>query len=55
VELSTVLTCQTEVRDQVRKVKALIELNLPRDVKNSRKSFYRYVDKWKARENVGPL
>ncbi|GAB0204977.1 mitochondrial enolase superfamily member 1 [Grus japonensis] len=43
-------------RDQVRKAKALIELNLARDVKGNKKSFYRYVsDKRKMRENVGPL
>ncbi|GAB0179904.1 hypothetical protein GRJ2_000455700 [Grus japonensis] len=44
------------VRDQVRKAKALIELNLARDVKDNKKSFYRYVsDKRRMRENVGPL
>ncbi|GAB0177396.1 mitochondrial enolase superfamily member 1 [Grus japonensis] len=38
-------------RDQVRKAKALIELNLARDTKGNR-----YVsDKRKTRENVGPL
>ncbi|GAB0205261.1 mitochondrial enolase superfamily member 1 [Grus japonensis] len=43
-------------RDHVRKAKALTELNLARDVKGNRKSFYRYVsDKRKTRENVGPL
>ena len=43
-------------RDQVKKAKALIELNLARDVKGNKKSFYRYVgDKRKTRENVGPL
>ncbi|GAB0191906.1 mitochondrial enolase superfamily member 1 [Grus japonensis] len=43
-------------RDQVRKAKALIELNLARDIKGNKKSFYRYVsDKRKTRENVGPL
>ncbi|GAB0188257.1 mitochondrial enolase superfamily member 1 [Grus japonensis] len=43
-------------RDQVRKAKALIELNLARDVKDNKKSFYRYVsDKRTTRENVGPL
>ncbi|KAK4823706.1 hypothetical protein QYF61_005772 [Mycteria americana] len=42
--------------DQIRKAKALIELNLARDVKGNKKSFYRYVgDKRKTRENVGPL
>jgi len=41
------------VRDQVRKVKAPIELNLARDVKGNEKSFYRYVrDKRKTRKNM---
>ncbi|GAB0189098.1 mitochondrial enolase superfamily member 1 [Grus japonensis] len=43
-------------RDQARKAKALMEISLARDVKDNKKSFYRYVsDKRKARENVGPL
>ena len=43
-------------RGQVRKAKALIELNLARDVKGNKKNFYRYIsDKRKTRENVGPL
>ncbi|GAB0202852.1 mitochondrial enolase superfamily member 1 [Grus japonensis] len=43
-------------RDQVRKAKALIELNLARDVKDNKKGFYRYVsDKRRTREDVGPL
>ncbi|GAB0188489.1 mitochondrial enolase superfamily member 1 [Grus japonensis] len=43
-------------RDHIRKAKALIELNLARDVKGKKKSFYRYVsDKRKTREYVGPL
>ncbi|GAB0204607.1 mitochondrial enolase superfamily member 1 [Grus japonensis] len=43
-------------RDQVRKTKALIEISLARDVKDNKKSFYRYVsDKRRMRENVGPL
>ncbi|GAB0206451.1 mitochondrial enolase superfamily member 1 [Grus japonensis] len=43
-------------RDQVRKTKALIELNLARDVKGNKKSFYRHIsDKRKTRENVSPL
>ncbi|GAB0205316.1 mitochondrial enolase superfamily member 1 [Grus japonensis] len=43
-------------RDQVRKAKALTELNLARDVKDNKKSFYRYVsEKRRTRENVGPL
>jgi len=43
-------------RNQLRKAEALIELNLTRDVKGNKSSFYRYVsDKSKARQNVGPL
>ncbi|GAB0183613.1 mitochondrial enolase superfamily member 1 [Grus japonensis] len=43
-------------RDQVRKAKALIEISLARDVKDNKKSFYRYVsDKRRMRKNVGPL
>jgi len=42
-------------RDQVRKAKALIELNLASDIKGNMKIFYRYVShRKKARENVGP-
>ncbi|GAB0180070.1 mitochondrial enolase superfamily member 1 [Grus japonensis] len=42
-------------RDQVRNAKALIELNLARNVKD-KKSFYRYVsEKRRTRENVGPI
>ncbi|KFV20372.1 hypothetical protein N340_07678, partial [Tauraco erythrolophus] len=43
-------------RDQVRKAKALIELNLARDIKGNKKSFYRFVgDKRRTSKNVGPL
>ncbi|GAB0182265.1 mitochondrial enolase superfamily member 1 [Grus japonensis] len=43
-------------RNQVRKAKALMELNLARDIKGNKKSFYRYVsDKRKTRESVDPL
>ncbi|KFV13637.1 hypothetical protein N340_12895, partial [Tauraco erythrolophus] len=43
-------------RDQVRKAKALIELNLARDIKGNKKNFYRYVsDTKKSRKNVGPF
>jgi len=43
-------------RDQVRKAKALTELNLARDIKRNKKSFYRYTsDKRKTRENVESL
>ncbi|KFQ11448.1 hypothetical protein N330_00764, partial [Leptosomus discolor] len=44
------------VKNQVRKAKALIELNLARDIKANKKNFYRYTgDKRRTRENVGPL
>ncbi|GAB0197925.1 mitochondrial enolase superfamily member 1 [Grus japonensis] len=40
-------------RDQVRKAKALTELNLPRDIKGNKKNFDRYDNnKNKTRENV---
>ena len=43
-------------RDQVRKAKALTELNLARDIKGNKKCFYRYVnDRRKGKENVGLL
>jgi len=43
-------------RDEVRKAKALIELNLARDIKGNKKRLCRYVsDERKTRENVGPL
>ncbi|GAB0188852.1 mitochondrial enolase superfamily member 1 [Grus japonensis] len=43
-------------REQVSKAKGLIEISLARDVKDNKKSFYRYVsDKRRMRENVGPL
>ncbi|GAB0208944.1 mitochondrial enolase superfamily member 1 [Grus japonensis] len=43
-------------RDQVRKAKAMIEISLARDVKDNKKSFYRYVsEKRRTRENVGPF
>ncbi|GAB0183953.1 mitochondrial enolase superfamily member 1 [Grus japonensis] len=43
-------------REQVRKAKALTEISLARDVKDNKKSFYRYVsDKRRMRENVGSL
>ncbi|KGL96755.1 hypothetical protein N301_11125, partial [Charadrius vociferus] len=43
-------------RDQVRQAKAQLELNLSRDIKTNKKSFYKYVSKKrKTREAVGPL
>ncbi|KFV20689.1 hypothetical protein N340_13269, partial [Tauraco erythrolophus] len=43
-------------RDQVRKAKALVELNLARDIKGNKKNFYKYVsDKKRSREDAGPL
>ena len=32
-------------RDKIRKVKAQVELNLVRDVKNNTEGFYRYISK----------
>ncbi|KAK4831874.1 hypothetical protein QYF61_019886 [Mycteria americana] len=43
-------------RDEFRKAKAQMELNLARDVKDNKKRFYKYIaDKRKTRGNVGPL
>ncbi|KAJ7416955.1 hypothetical protein BTVI_34319 [Pitangus sulphuratus] len=43
-------------RDQIRKTKALIELNLARDAKGNKKSCYRYIsDKRKTREKLDPF
>jgi len=43
-------------RVATRKAKAHLELNLVRDVKDNKKSFFRYISsKWKTRDNVGPL
>ncbi|GAB0185333.1 mitochondrial enolase superfamily member 1 [Grus japonensis] len=43
-------------RDQDTKAKAPVEINLARDFKDNKKSFYRYAsDKKRTRENVGPL
>jgi len=40
----------------MRKAKAHLKLNLARDVKNNKKSFFKYVSsKRKTRDNVGPL
>jgi len=42
--------------DETRKAKAHLELNLARDVKNNKKSFFNYISrKRKARDNVGLL
>ena len=43
-------------RDQVKKVKTQIKLNLARDIKRNKKKFYKYIsNKRKAREDVDPL
>jgi len=43
-------------RDATRKAKVHLELNLPRDVKDNSKGFFKYISsKRKTRENVGPL
>lgn len=40
----------------IRKVKALVKLNLERDVEGKKKSFSKYVNsKGKMKENTGPL
>jgi len=42
-------------RDQVRKAKVVIELNLARDIKSNKNSYYGYINgKRKTSENVGP-
>lgn len=46
----------SSARDYVGKSEALVELNLARDIKDDKKSFYRNVsDKGKSWENVGTL
>ncbi|CAM4590154.1 unnamed protein product [Lepidochelys kempii] len=43
-------------RNEIRRAKSHLELQLPRDVKNNKKGFFRYVgNKKKAKESVGPL
>ncbi|PKU41856.1 hypothetical protein llap_7831 [Limosa lapponica baueri] len=43
-------------RDQIKKAKAQIELNLSRDIKGNKNSFCKYVsDKKKTKQDVGPL
>jgi len=43
-------------REEVRRAKARLELNLARNVKNNKKGFYRYVSqKRKVKESVRPL
>ncbi|GAB0182821.1 mitochondrial enolase superfamily member 1 [Grus japonensis] len=45
-----------ECRDATRKVEAHLELKLARDVKDNKKSFFKYIiSKRKTRKNVGPL
>ena len=42
-------------RDEVRRAKVQLELNLARDAKNNKKGFYRYVSqKRKVKESVTP-
>jgi len=49
---NTVRVC----RDGKRKATVHLELNLARDVKDNRKSFFKYLSsKQKTRESVGPL
>ncbi|KFR09813.1 hypothetical protein N306_03128, partial [Opisthocomus hoazin] len=42
-------------RDEVRKAKAQLELNLARDAKNNKKGFYRYVSRKKMVKESVPL
>ncbi|CAM5122730.1 unnamed protein product [Eretmochelys imbricata] len=43
-------------RNDIRRAKSHLELQLARDVKSNKKGFFRYVgNKKKAKENVGPL
>ena len=43
-------------RDRIRKAKALVELNLARDVKDNKKGFYRYIGRRRqAKEGAPPL
>ena len=43
-------------RDRIRKAMAQMELNLVRDVKDSKKGFYRYIGRRRqAKESVPPL
>lgn len=43
-------------KHQVRKAKALTELNLDRDIKGNKENFYRYIsNKSKSNANVGPF
>ena len=43
-------------RDATRKVKALLQLNLAREIKNNKKCFFNYISsKQKTRDNVGTL
>jgi len=50
--MDAVLMC----RNEIRKAKAQMELNLARDVKNNKKGFYSYIgQKRQAKERVPPL
>ena len=43
-------------RDRIRKAKAQMELNLVREVKNNKQSFYRYIGRRRqAKESVSTL
>ena len=43
-------------REETRKAKPYLELNLARNVKDNKKAFFKYISsKRKARDNVGPL
>ncbi|PKU49671.1 rna-directed dna polymerase from mobile element jockey-like [Limosa lapponica baueri] len=42
-------------REKVRKAKAQLELNLAINIRNNRKSFYKYINKRRVGENLHPL
>ena len=42
-------------RDAARKAKAHFKLKLAREVKNHKEEFFRYINKQKHQENIGPL
>lgn len=43
-------------RNEIRKVKAHLELNLAKNVKDKKKGFFKYINnKQKTKENVGTL
>ena len=50
------MTVVKACRDATRKAKVHLEVNLARDVKDNKKSYFKYISsKRKTRNNVGPL